>query len=50
MHRLMRLVETHRIDLSRLLTHKFSLDEIASAYRLFESRADNVLKVAIYVS
>jgi threonine dehydrogenase-like Zn-dependent dehydrogenase len=50
MRRLMRLVETRRINLRPLLTHSFSLDKIADAYKLFESRADGVLKVAIYVS
>jgi alcohol dehydrogenase len=50
MRRLMRLVETHRIDLRPLLTHRFDLDHIADAYKLFEAGADGVLKVAIYVS
>lgn len=50
MLRLMRLVEAHRIDLTPLLTHVFSLDEIERAYELFGSRRDKVLKVAIRVS
>lgn len=50
MHRLMRLVETHRIDLTPLLTHEFRLDQIHEAYSLFSSRRDNVLKIAIQVS
>ena len=50
MHRLMRLVETHRIDLTPLLTHTFTLDEIDRAYELFGSRRGKVLKVAIRVS
>jgi threonine dehydrogenase-like Zn-dependent dehydrogenase len=50
MRRLMRLVETHRIDLTPLLTHTFTLDEIDLAYELFASRRDKVLKVAIRVS
>jgi threonine dehydrogenase-like Zn-dependent dehydrogenase len=50
MHRLMRLVETHRIDLTRLLTHQFRLDQIHEAYDVFSSRRENVLKVAIEVS
>lgn len=50
MARLMRLVRTHRIDLTPLFTHRFSLAEIDRAYKLFASRADNVLKVAIHVS
>ena len=49
MRRLMRLVETHRINLRLLLTHTFDLDNIAEAYKLFESRAQGVLKVAVHV-
>ena len=49
MRRLMRLVEARRIDLKPLLTHRFALDDIASAYELFAARRDNVLKVAISV-
>jgi alcohol dehydrogenase len=47
MARLMRLVQAHRIDLTPLLTHRFSLDKIADAYALFAAQDDNVLKVAI---
>lgn len=50
MRRLMRLVQTHRINLRPLLTHTFGLDDIAKAYELFESRGEGVLKVAIRVS
>jgi len=50
MCRLMRLVESHRIDLAPLLTHRFRLDQIGEAYELFSSRRENVLKVAIEVS
>jgi threonine dehydrogenase-like Zn-dependent dehydrogenase len=46
----MRLVKTGRIDLTRLLTHVFPLDEIDKAYELFASRREQVLKVAIRVS
>jgi alcohol dehydrogenase len=42
-------VEARRIDLTPMLTHTFSLDDIAKAYELFASRQDNVLKVAIRV-
>ncbi|HVP00051.1 MAG TPA: alcohol dehydrogenase catalytic domain-containing protein [Bryobacteraceae bacterium] len=47
--RLMRLVETRRIDLTPLFTHVFPLEEIGKAYELFGSRRDGVLKVAIRV-
>lgn len=50
MRRLMRLVETRRINLRPLLTHTFDLENILEAYKLFSSRQDGVLKVAIRVS
>ena len=50
MQRLMRLVKTGRIDLTRLLTHVFPLDQIDKAYELFASRREQVLKIAIRVS
>jgi alcohol dehydrogenase len=49
MRRLMRLVETRRIDLTPLITHVFALDEIGKAYELFGARRNDVLKVAIRV-
>jgi threonine dehydrogenase-like Zn-dependent dehydrogenase len=50
MARLMRLVKAHRVDLSPLITHLFTLDEIVDAYDLFESHRNGVLKVGIRVS
>jgi 2-desacetyl-2-hydroxyethyl bacteriochlorophyllide A dehydrogenase len=47
MRRLIETVRHGRVDLTPLLTHTFSLDNIADAYALFGSRCDNVLKVAI---
>jgi len=47
MRRLMELVALHRIDLTPLLTHTFSLDDIVEAYRFFGAREDGVIKVAI---
>ena len=47
MERLMRRVETGRFDPTPLITHRFSLDEIGEAYRIFSNRLDGVLKVAI---
>ncbi|HVT92755.1 MAG TPA: alcohol dehydrogenase catalytic domain-containing protein [Bryobacteraceae bacterium] len=49
MSRLMRLVRSRRVDLTPLLTHVFSLEEIKRAYELFESRRDGVLKIGIRV-
>jgi alcohol dehydrogenase len=50
MTRLMRLVCSHRVDLSPLITHLFTLDEVADAYELFAARHSGVLKVGIRVS
>ena len=47
MRRLMELVRRGRVDLTPLLTHRYSLDRIADAYALFGERRDGVLKVAI---
>lgn len=49
MRRLMRLVETGRIDMTPLLTHSFPLDRISEAYRLFANREDRVLKILVKV-
>lgn len=50
MARLMRLVEAGRIDLRPLITHRFPLERIEEAYRLFSNREDKVLKVLVEVS
>ena len=47
MRRLMEVVRHGRVDLTPLLTHTFSLDQIADGYRVFGERLDGVLKVAI---
>jgi len=47
MGRLMRMVEAGRFDPLPLITHRFALDEIGEAYRVFSNRLDDVLKVAI---
>jgi len=47
MRRLMELVRTKRIDLTPLLTHSFSLEDIADAYALFGERREGVIKVAV---
>lgn len=47
MRRLMELVRAKRVDLSPLLTHSFSLDNIEQAYTLFGERQQGVIKVAI---
>ena len=35
------------IDTTPLITHTFSLDQIDEAYRIFENKADGVIKVAV---
>ena len=47
MRRLMEMIRHGRVDLTPLLTHRFSLDQIGDGYRLFGERLDGVLKVAI---
>jgi len=47
MRRLIELVRCGRLDLRPLLTHRFRLNDIGTAYRLFGERADGVMKVAI---
>lgn len=50
MRRLMGLVEHGRVDLTPLLTHSFTLDQMEQAYDLFSHQRDGVLKVAIWSS
>jgi threonine dehydrogenase-like Zn-dependent dehydrogenase len=47
MRRLMNVIESGRADLKSLVTHRFKLDQIESAYDLFSHQRDGVLKVAI---
>jgi alcohol dehydrogenase len=47
MRRLMELVLHKRLDLTPLLTHRFTLDNITEAYRLFADHRDGVMKVLI---
>jgi alcohol dehydrogenase len=47
MRRLMEVVRSRRVDLTPLLTHSFSLDDIHEGYRIFGERLNGILKVAI---
>jgi alcohol dehydrogenase len=47
MRRLMELVRHGKLDLTPLITHTFSLDQITEAYKLFGERRDGVIKVVI---
>ena len=44
---ILRLIAEGQIDTTPLITHRFSLDRIEEAYRIFENRLDGVIKVAI---
>jgi alcohol dehydrogenase len=50
MRRLLNVVESGRVDLRGLVTHRYTLDRIEEAYDLFANQRDGVLKVAISVS
>ena len=43
----MSVISSGRADLRALVTHRFKLDQIESAYELFAHQRDGVLKVAI---
>ncbi|MET0341312.1 MAG: alcohol dehydrogenase catalytic domain-containing protein [Polyangiales bacterium] len=47
MRRLMEVVRTGRVDLTPLLTHRFTLSNVREAYALFGERRDGVMKVAL---
>ena len=42
------LIEQGKMDTTPLITHRFPLERIEEAYRLFENKEDGVIKVAIY--
>ena len=48
MRRLMETIASGRVDTAPLVTHRFSLDDIETAYDLFGHQRDGVLKVAIH--
>ena len=48
MRRLMAMIANRRVDLSQLITHRFSLDDITDAFDLFSHQRDGVLKVALF--
>ena len=47
MRRLMEIIQSGRVDLKPLVTHRFKLEQIEAAYELFSNQRDGVLKVAI---
>ena len=42
-----RLIEAGKIDTTPLIKHRFLMSEIEEAYRIFENKLDEVIKVAI---
>lgn len=44
----LRLIEEGRIDATPLITHRFPLNEIEEAYRIFENKLEGVMKVAVF--
>jgi threonine dehydrogenase-like Zn-dependent dehydrogenase len=47
MRRLMSAIQSQRVDLGAMVTHRFKLEQIEQAYELFGHQRDGVLKVAI---
>lgn len=48
MRRLLSMVQHDRVDLTPLLTHHFTLEQLPEAFELFSRQADGVMKVAIH--
>ncbi len=47
MHRLMRLIQTGRVDPLPMTTHRFRFDEIENAFHMMETKADGMIKPLI---
>lgn len=47
MRRLMQIIDSERLDLGPMVTHRYALENIVEAYDLFSHQRDGVLKVAI---
>ena len=41
------LIEQGKIDTTPLITHRYKLEDIEEAYRVFEKKLDNVIKIAV---
>lgn len=48
MRRLMSMVQNDRVDLTPLVTHHFTLEQLPDAFDLFSRQADGVMKVAVH--
>ena len=40
-------IEQVKLDTTPLITHRYKLEDIEEAYRIFENKLDGVVKVAI---
>jgi len=49
MRRLMRLIESKRIEAKPIVSHHYRMDEIETAYDVFAHKKDGCLKVAIHM-
>jgi threonine dehydrogenase-like Zn-dependent dehydrogenase len=47
MSRLMRLIETRRVDPLALTTHRFSFENIEKAFRMMQTKEDGIIKPLI---
>lgn len=47
LRRLMEMVRHRRLDLTSLLIHRFDLNQVGEAYRIFGERLAGVLKFAV---
>ena len=47
MRRLMALIAAKRVDLTPLVTHRFVLEDIVSAYEMFAAQRDGVVKIML---
>ena len=50
MERLMRLIELGRVDPIPITTHKMSFDDIEKAYKIMDTKEDNVIKPLVTFS
>jgi len=47
MHRLLRLLETGRVDPTPLTTHRFRFDQIETAFQMMAKKEDSIIKPLI---
>jgi threonine dehydrogenase-like Zn-dependent dehydrogenase len=47
MRRLLRLIETGRVDPTALTTHRFAFDQIKTVFHMMETKEDGIIKPLI---